>query len=230
MNKYLVLLIVALTTGWPTAVTAASIRQESAPSSPSLWPVVLAMFALAFAVERIVELLWDVLEWLLLNLGRWRAARLKTASYLQFKGGASILLACTLGVLVASVLNLHLFAALQLIVPGFAIAVPANWDVVLTGLIIGATAKPVHDLIGLLAELKSFMGNASLRQREAAGAALADGVLKLAQSEQENMIEVPGMGPTSLTINGRYGETAAPVADKSATDRYIEILHDRTMM
>ena len=230
MKRTIALLIVALTAVWPVGVNSATLRQESAPATPSPWPVVLAMFALAFAVERVVELLWDILEWLLLNLGRWHAARLKTTPYLQFKRGASILLACTFGVLLASVLNLHLFASLQYIVPGFAIAVPANWDVVVTGLIIGATAKPLHDLIGLLAELKSFMSNASLRQREAAGAALADGVLKLAQSEQQNMIEVPGLGPTSLTSNGNYGEAASPVSDKSATDKYIEILHDRTMM
>ena len=230
MYRQTALLIVSIVLLWPAAAEAAGELQESTASTLSFWPVVLGMFALAFGVERIVELLWDALEWLLLSLGKWHAARLKTTSYQQFKRGASILLACTLGVWVASILNLHLFAALEVTVPGFAIAVPANWDVVFTGLIIGATAMPIHYLIGLLAETKSFMANAALHQREAAGAAMADGVLKLAQSEQQNMIEVPGMGPTSLNTNSGDEGTAVAGGGKSPTDRYIDVLHDRTLM
>jgi hypothetical protein len=101
--------------------------------------------------------------------------------------------------------------------------------VVVTGLIIGVTAKPIHDLIELLAELKNFMSNAAVRQREAAGAAMADGVLKLAQSEAESMLEVPGLGRTSLT--GDYSaRTEGAVADtQSPTDKYIDVLHNRTL-
>jgi hypothetical protein len=101
--------------------------------------------------------------------------------------------------------------------------------VVVTGLIIGVSAKPIHDLIELLAELKNFMGNAAVRQREAAGAAMADGVLKLAQSEAESMIEVPGLGRTPLT--GDYGvKTDGTEADaQSPTDKYIDMLHNRTL-
>jgi hypothetical protein len=73
------------------------------------------------------------------------------------------------------------------------------------------------------------MNSAALRQREAAGAALADGVLKLAQSEAENMIDVPGMGPTRLTDDGFGGATPAPETEKSPTDRYIDVLHNRTL-
>jgi len=217
---------------WPRAAQAAP-RAQEATAQPSVWPIVLAMGAAAFGIERMVELLWNFIEWALLGTRKWRPADLKTAHYLQFKSGVSLLLGGILGVLIAGVLNLHLFAALQIVAPGFTLDVPANWDVVMTGLIIGVTAKPIHDLIELLAELKNFMGNAAIRQREAAGAALADGVLKLAQSEAESMIEVPGMGRTPLTGQNDYtapGETPPPTSTQSPTDKYIDLLHNRTMM
>ena len=93
------------------------------------------------------------------------------------------------------------------------------------------TVGAVEDaFIGVIAGLKGFLSSAALHQREAAGAAMADGVLKLAQSDAQGMIEVPGMGPTRLA--GGYGpedETQVASADeKSAADRYIEILHSRT--
>jgi hypothetical protein len=202
-------------------------------SQVSIWPLVLAMGAASFGIERVVEFLWNFTEWGLLSSRKWRPADLKTAHYLQCKSGASLLLGGILGVLIAGALNLHLFAGLQVLAPGFTFNVPGNWDVVITGLIIGVTAKPIHDLIELLAELKNFMGSAAIRQREAAGAALADGVLKLAQSESESMIEVPGMGRTPLTGQGDYTTadgTATSAETQSPTDKYIDLLHNRTMM
>jgi hypothetical protein len=195
----------------------------------SVWPILLAISATAFGIERLIELMWNFAEWITLSTRRGRPADLKTASYLQFKSGVSVLLSAILGVILANMLNLHFFAALQQIAPGFTLAVPANWDVVVTGLIIGVTAKPIHDLIELLAEFKNFMSNAAVRQREAAGAAMADGVLKLAQSEAESMIEVPGMGRTPLT--GDYGVRTEDIeADTQATtDKYIDMLHNRTL-
>jgi hypothetical protein len=67
-----------------------------------------------------------------------------------------------------------------------------------------------------------------VRQREEAGAALADGVLKLAQSDAQSMIEVPGMGPTRLS--GAYDTEAVAASEGAPTDKYIEILHNRTSM
>lgn len=217
---------------WPLAAQAAP-RVQATTAQPSIWPIVLAMGAAAFGIERIMELLWNFIEWAMLSTRKWRPADLKTAHYLQFKSGVSLLSGGILGVLLAGLLNLHLFAALQVVAPSFTLNVPANWDVVVTGLIIGMTAKPIHDLIELLAELKNFMGNAAIRQREAAGAALADGVLKLAQSEAESMIEVPGMGRTPLTGHDDYtvpGETPPITSTQSPTDKYIDLLHNRTMM
>jgi hypothetical protein len=195
----------------------------------SVWPMVLATIATAFGIERLIELMWNFAEWITLSTKRGRPSDLKTASYLQFKSGVSVLLSAILGVVLANLLNLHFFAALQQVAPGFTFAVPANWDVVVTGLIIGVAAKPIHDLIELLAELKNFMANAAVRQREEAGAAMADGVLKLAQSEAESMIEVPGLGRTPL--GGDYGAQpgSAETLEQAPTDKYIDMLHNRTL-
>ncbi len=213
----------------PQAARAAAIQQEAA-TAPSLWPLILAMLAAAFAIERVLELLWNYLEWILLNSKRMTATTLVSSAYLKFKSGTSVLLGAIFGVLMAGLFTFHLFAALQPLTLGFLSGVPANWDVVLSGIIVGVLAKPVHDFIGVIAGLKGFLSGAALHQREAAGAAMADGVLKLAQSDAQGMIEVPGMGPTRLA--GGYGPDdeaqAAAADDKSATDRYIEILHNRT--
>lgn len=202
-------------------------------SQASVWPLVLAIGAAAFGIERLVELLWNFIEWGLLGSRKWRPADLKTAHYLQFKSGASLLLGGILGIFIAGALNLHLFAGLQTLAPSLSVSVPANWDVVITGLVIGVTAKPIHDLIELLAEFKNFMSSAAIRQREEAGAAMADGVLKLAQSESESMIEVPGMGRTPLSASGDYsaaGGNTASAETQTPTDKYIDLLHNRTMM
>ncbi len=223
-------LAILAVTLWPQVALAAPGHQETVAGEPNLWPLIAGVAAAAFAIERVMELLWNFVEWLLLSSGRWRAANLRTTHYQKFKSGASVLLGAILGVAAANALNLHLFAALELQAPAFALDVPANWDLVFTGLIIGVTAKPIHDLIGLLAETKNFMNSAAIRQREAAGAALADGVLKLAQSEAENMIDVPGMGLTRLTDDAVGGEASAASEEKSPTERYIDLLHNRTLM
>lgn len=231
------LLAAAALAALPLAASAAPPAQDAPATTavtvatPSAWPMVLAMIAAAFAIERLLELLWNVVQWVGLSTRRGQPASFKTPAFLQFKSGVSVLLGAILGVLLAGTMNLHFFAALSLMVPGFTLNIPANWDVVVTGLIIGVGAKPIHDLIGLLYELKNFMGNASIRQREAAGAAMADGVLKLAQSEAESMIEVPGMGRTPLTGDAYTGASgaAASGSDQSTTDKYIDLLHQRTL-
>lgn len=214
----------------PRTVLAAPGQQDAAITSPNLWPLVAGVAAAAFVIERVMELLWNLVEWLLLSGGKRPAAQLRSTQYQKFKSGASVLLGAILGIAAANALNLHLFAALEFQAPAFALDVPANWDMVITGLIIGVTAKPIHDLIGLLAETKNFMASAATRQREAAGAALADGVLKLAQSEAENMIDVPGMGPTRLTGDDFGGAAPGTSAEATPTERYIDILHNRTWL
>lgn len=216
---------------WPALALSAPLAQASEPA-PTLWPLILAMLVLALGVERVMELLWNYVEWLLLNTRRLNAADLKGSIYLKFKSATSVLLGAILGVLLASLFSLHLFAALQPLALGFLGGVPVNWDVALTGVVVGVLAKPVHDFVGLLAELKNLAGSAAVRQREEAGAAMAEGVLKLAQSDAQGMIEVPGMGPTRLT-GGEFGaeeEEGAGASEQSPTERYIEILHNRTTL
>lgn len=211
----------------PLTASAAPIQQEVA-ASPSLWPLSLTLFATAFAVERLLELIWNYLEWLLLNTKRLHAADLKSSAYVKFKSGTCVLLGAIVGVGVAGLFTLHLLAALQPLALGFIGPIPANWDVVLSGIVIGVLAKPIHDGIGILAGLRNFLDGAAVRQREEAGAALADGVLKLAQSEAQSMIEVPGMGPTRLT--DAYATEDEAASENAPTDKYIEILHNRISM
>ena len=211
----------------PQIVHAATAQQD-AVAAPSLLPLALAILSAAFVIERTVELLWNYLEWILLNSKHLTATTLVSSAYVKFKSGTSVLLGAIFGVLLASLFTFHLFAALQPLTLGFLSGVPANWDVVLSGIIVGVLTKPIHDLIGILAGLKGFLSGAALHQREAAGAAMADGVLKLAQSDAQGMIEVPGVGPTRIA--GGYGteEPAAGTDDQNATNHYIDILHNRT--
>jgi len=211
----------------PVAANAAPAQQDAA-AAPSLWPLVLTLLATAFAVERLLELLWNYLEWILLNTKRLHATDLKSSAYVKFKSGTCVLLGAIAGVGLAGLFTLHLLAALQPLALGFIGPIPANWDVVLSGIVVGVLAKPLHDGIGILAGLRNFLDGAAVRQREEAGAALADGVLKLAQSDAQSMIEVPGMGPTRLT--GAYDTEATTAAEAAPTDKYIEILHNRTSM
>lgn len=214
----------------PHTLHAAASAQEVASTAPILWPLLLTLLATAFAVERLLELLWNYVEWLLLNGGRLHATDLKSSTYVKFKSGTSVLLGAIAGVGLAWLFTFHLYAALQPLTLGFIGPIPANWDVVLSGIVVGVLAKPLHDVIGIFAGLKNFLDGAAVRQREAAGAALADGVLKLAQSDAQSMIEVPGVGPTRLTGAFDTEATTPPLEAPSPTDKYIEILHNRTSM
>ncbi len=229
-NKVMLVAIGLMLVVWPTVASAASPLQEAGSAAPVLWPLLLAILFSAFAIERVLELFWNYVEWILLNSGRWTAGNVMSSTYRRFKGGTSVLLGAIFGVLLASLFNLHLFAALQPLTLGFLGAVPANWDVVLTGLVVGVSAKPVHDILGILAGLNHFFAAAAVRQREAAGASMADGVLKLAQSDAQSMVDVPGMGPTRLDTGG-FGpeaESGQGAEEQSPTDRYIDLLHERT--
>jgi|JI10StandDraft_1071094.scaffolds.fasta_scaffold438012_2 hypothetical protein len=209
---------------------AATVAVQAATQMPDLGPIVLTVLAAAFAVERVVELIWNYLEWALLNFGKWQPARLKGAAYLQFKSGTSVLLSAIFGVLLANFVSLGFFTALRPSAPGLLSGIASNLDAVISGLIIGVLAKPLHDLLELIAELKSFTANAAIRQREAAGAEMADGVLKLAQSEAQSMLDVPGMGPTRLSTGGFAEEEHNSDDSGAATERYIALLKNKTSL
>ncbi len=70
-------------------------------------------------------------------------------SYISAKGATSIILGLMLGVIIAAIGQLQLFAMLGID------AVPPQIDVLITGLVIGSGAYPVHSLVGILQQGKS---------------------------------------------------------------------------
>jgi hypothetical protein len=198
----------------------------------SLWPAIAPLLLAAVGVERAVEVIWNYLEWVLLGVLKWEPQRLKAPHYVQFKSGTSLVLGIVLGILLTNATSLRLFAYLQPLAPGLVDNLSAAWDVLITGFIIGAGAKPMHDLIGILTQTKNLLGNWAIHQREAAGAAMADGVLKLAQSEAQATVDIPGIGPARLPSGGARGygieDEDEPAAEQTATERYVELLRRQT--
>lgn len=198
-----------------------------------IWPVLLPILIAAVGVERAIEIIWNYLEWILLSFGRWQAEQLKAPQYLQFKSGTSLLFGVMLGIIVTNFTGMRLFALLQPTAGGLLDNVPVTWDILITGFIIGAGSKPAHDILGILTQFKNFLSTSAIRQREAAASALAEGVLKLAQSEAQAMVDVPGVGPARIpmgaTARGFPGdEEETTEEEKSATERYIDLLRSRT--
>ncbi len=74
-----------------------------------------------------------------------------SSGYISAKAAASIVLGLMLGVIVAVVGQLQMFAML-----GIGI-VPARVDVLITGLIIGSGSYPVHSLVGILQQSKDTL-------------------------------------------------------------------------
>lgn len=216
----------------PAAQEAAvqeTVAQEAAAGG-ALWPVLLPLIAAAIAVERVIEVIWNYGDWLLLNGRGWKASDLKSSAYVQFKSGTSLVLGVVLGILISNYTGMRLFDYLRPLAPRFLEAVPPVWDVLLTGFIIGAMTKPAHDLIGIIAQTKNLLGSSAVKQREAAGAALAEGVLKLAQSDAQALIDVPGVGPARIAAPGqgvRDEDEMPPLV--SSTEQYIQMIHDRTL-
>lgn len=199
----------------------------------SVWPVLLPILTAALGVERAIEIIWNYLEWILLSFGRWQAEQLKSPQYLQFKSGTSLVFGVILGIMVTNFTGIRLFELLRPTTPGLWDTMPITWDILLTGFIIGAGSKPAHDILGIITQLKNFLSTSAIRQRETAAAALADGVLKLAQSEAQAMVDVPGVGPSRIpmgpTSRGLPGEEEeADLVEQSTTERYIDLLRSRT--
>lgn len=198
---------------------------------PPVWPVLLPLLASAIAVERVIEVLWNYIDWFLLNTRGWQQSDLRSGQYTQFKSGTSLVLGIVLGILISNYTGMRLFDYLRPLTPRFLEVVPPLWDVLITGFIIGAGTKPVHDLLGIITQTKNLLGSSAVRQREAAGAMMAEGVLKLAQSDAQALIDVPGVGPARLAQPGqaRPGEEGDNVGPTpSGTEQYIRILHERT--
>lgn len=75
-------------------------------------------------------------------------------SYISAKSAASIVLGLMLGVVIAGISQMQMFALL-----GIA-AVPARFDVLITGLVIGSGSYPVHSLVGILQQGKDTLDSA----------------------------------------------------------------------
>ena len=213
-----------------TPALAAPLVQEEvvAPTHAAL--VVLAIVMVAIAVQLLIELVWNYTEWFLMNMRGWKASDIKSPQYQQFKSGTSLLVGAVLGVLVTNLTGMRLFQYFEPLLPAFVTGVPGAVDVLLTGLLIGAVTKPVHDIFALVAKLRDFLGNSAIRQRELASDALASGVLKLAQSEAQAVVDVPGIGTARIPVPGEQGDGEEGSGDKSLTERYVDLLHNRTMM
>lgn len=217
------------------AAWAAPLAQaDPTDAAPGVWPALLPLILATVGVERAVEVIWNYLEWLLLSVFKWEAVQLKAPQYTQFKSGTSLIFGLILGILLTNIAGLRLFDYLRPLAPGLLVGIPQAWDILITGFLIGSGAKPAHDLIGIINQLKNFLANGAIRQREAAAAALAEGVLKLAQSEAQATVDIPGIGParmpTPLSSPRNLGDgDEEAVAEKSATERYAELLHRRTI-
>ncbi|MFN8440240.1 MAG: hypothetical protein U0175_05710 [Caldilineaceae bacterium] len=188
--------------------------------SAALIPVLTAMVV----VERAIEIVWNYTEWFLVGVRKWDGEALKRSDYLHFKSATSLLLGMILGVLMANFAGMHLlFSA------GINNVAPA-WDLLITGILIGTGTKPIHDLLGILTQFKNFLASSALMRREEAGRALAEGVLRLAQSEAQGMVDVPGVGPARLSPPGmrsaEYNEDdELGNEERSQIERYAAMLH-----
>lgn len=202
--------------------------EEAAPTRAAL--MVLAIVMVAIAVQLLIEVIWNYTEWYLMNVRGWKASDIKSPQHQQFKSGTSLLVGAVVGMLMVNMTGMRLFQYFEPLLPAFVTGVPAGVDVLLTGLLIGAVTKPVHDLFSLIAKARDFLGNSAIRQRELASDALASGVLKLAQSEAQALVDVPGIGTQRIPVPGSQGEGDEGGGDKSLTERYVDLLHNRTMM
>ena len=75
-------------------------------------------------------------------------------SYISAKAAASIILGLMLGVIIAAIGQLQMFALLGID------AIPAKFDVFITGLVIGSGSYPVHSLVGILQQGKDTLDSA----------------------------------------------------------------------
>jgi hypothetical protein len=223
------LISVAASLGATTA-SAAPLTQTPNEQPTYAWLMVLAVLLAATAVQLLIDVLWNYGEWLLINLGKWQVSHLKGSAFMRFKAATSLLLAALLGMLIANATGMRLMEYMQSFLPTFLVGAPQAVDVLITGLLIGALTAPIHDFFGIIAGLKNMTAANARKQREAAADALAGGVLKLAQSEAQATVDIPGIGPARLPTPGvETAEGATPEASQSLAERYATILHDRTV-
>lgn len=193
--------------------------------------VLLPFLAAAATVERILELGWNYIEWLLIRFAKWEGESLKSASYVQFKSGTSLLAGLFLGVVVANYSGMRLLGFLQPMAGGFLGAVPAEWDIILTGIVIGAGSKPAHDILGIVTHLKNLTGNSALNQRHQAAEAFSRGVRNMAEADSPYRTEVPGVGAARVARSlDEEGDEPRRETSEERLDRYARTLQNRLYM
>ena len=69
---------------------AGPITQESMGGN-NIWTVILLVMTAATVVERATELIWNYIEWLLLNFRNVKPSTVRAPQYVQFKSGTSLL-------------------------------------------------------------------------------------------------------------------------------------------
>ena len=184
----------------PKAALAAGLGQAIETEVTPVLPATIPLVGAAAGIERLLELGWHYLEWFALRFLGWRPSDLKSPGYVAFKRSTSLLLGIILGIVVTNYSGMRLMGYLNQTLPGFLDQVPDMWDILVTGLMIGAGTKPTHDILGILTQLKNLIGSTALKQKEQAGAALADSILKLRQADApaSYRVDVPGVGATQV--------------------------------
>ncbi len=219
---------------WPELALAAGLEQTVEPTVTLIMPAMVPLAGASVGIERILELIWHYLEWGAMRFFRWRPSDLKTPSYVAFKRSTSLLVGIFLGIVVSNYSGMRLMGYLNPLVPGFLDQIPDLWDIIVTGLLIGAGAKPTHDILGIITQLKHLIGSTALKQRELAGAALADSILKLRQADAPSSyrVDVPGMGTTQVpgasaqTARNRMLDETDRTPRERTIDRYANAIHD----
>lgn len=225
--------------GMSASIAAAAGAAQEATGGPAIWPVLLPLLAAAASVERAVELGWNYVEWALMRFAGWRPSDLKAPSYSEFKSGTSLLAGVVLGIFVVNFSSMRLLAHIQPLIPTFFVGDATQmglWDTLITGAVVGAGSKPAHDILGIITQLKNFTGNSAIKQREQAGAALAEGILKLstppAGAGAAYSIDVPGMEPSAAGASAATArsrmleEVGSRAAPEVRVDRYARAIHD----
>lgn len=219
----------------PKLTLAAELEQTVGTEITTVVPAMVPLLGAAAGIERLMELGWHYLEWGALRFLGWRPSDLKSPGYIAFKRSTSLLAGIFLGVVVSNYSGMRLMAYLGQSLPGFLDQVPDLWDILITGFMVGAGTKPTHDLLGIITQVKNLIGSTALKQREEAGAALADSILKLRQADApaSYRVDVPGVGATQ--VPGAPGQAAARnrMLDETGgrrrernIDRYANALHD----
>jgi hypothetical protein len=115
--------------------------------SVSVSELTLAAQARIDAVNKMMAVAQQRLKAAEENLGNATSSK----NYINAKAAVSIVLGLMLGVIISALAQLQMFALLG------ASTVPARFDVLITGLVIGSGSYPVHSLVGILQQGKDTL-------------------------------------------------------------------------